>query len=63
MTQFQLIMLALSGLESAIQLVNGLMSAARQTAELTDKQEAELREKQKAIMSQAHWQVQPDPNK
>jgi len=62
MNQFQLIMLALSGLESAIKLTTGLMAAAKQKAELTPSEEADLLMRQTHIMAQAHWRVEPDPD-
>lgn len=61
MKTFQLIMLGITGVEASIKLLNELLSTARRRAELTPEEEAQIRQKQNEAMSQAHWQIEPDP--
>lgn len=61
MNSYQIIMMAMNGLEVAVKLVNSLTAAAKARSELTDDQWVEVRLKQREIMQSDHWKIDPDP--
>lgn len=62
MTQFEIIMLGLDGLEKLTTLVVGLISKAKQDAELTPEQEQVVYARQRSLVATAdHWKIDPDP--
>jgi len=49
----------LSGIREAVNVINAVRAAARQTGELTPEQDAAYEAELKQMFSQPHWQPRP----
>lgn len=57
-----IIVILFSAIDHTIKLIEKYRSAAQQSGEWTAEQEAAYKARRAQVMSQAHWQVDPDPS-